>query len=101
MIVPSAWPQVMDVVGTPLVIEPWPAGCYAFHPEPRDRDPASTLDIVVARRRFTRFVAARSRGDLEVDERLQYAVLDANALIGEAASRLDGFQRLLKGIGIH
>jgi hypothetical protein len=24
MIVPSAWPQVMDFFGTPLVIEPWP-----------------------------------------------------------------------------
>ena len=23
-IVPSAWPQVVDVFGTPLVIEPWP-----------------------------------------------------------------------------
>ena len=25
MILPSAWPQVMNVFGTPLVIEPWPA----------------------------------------------------------------------------
>ena len=24
MIVPSAWPQVLDLLGTPLVIEPWP-----------------------------------------------------------------------------
>jgi hypothetical protein len=26
MIVPPAWPEVMDFFGTPLVIEPWPAG---------------------------------------------------------------------------
>jgi hypothetical protein len=24
MIVPSAWPEVMDFFGTALVIEPWP-----------------------------------------------------------------------------
>ena len=24
MILPSAWPQVMDFLGTPLLIEPWP-----------------------------------------------------------------------------
>ena len=24
MIVPSAWPNIRDVFGTPLVIEPWP-----------------------------------------------------------------------------
>ena len=53
-----------------------------------DRDPASILDIVFACRRVRRFVAARSREELEADEQLQYAVLHAILLIGEAASRL-------------
>jgi uncharacterized protein with HEPN domain len=53
-----------------------------------DSDPASVLDIVIACRRLKRFVAGRSRDDLDGDELLQYAALHATALIGEAASRL-------------
>ena len=53
-----------------------------------DSDPASVLDIVVACRRLRRFVADRSREDLDRDELFQYAALHATALIGEAASRL-------------
>jgi uncharacterized protein with HEPN domain len=53
-----------------------------------DRDPASILDIVLACRRSRRFVAGRTRADLDRDELLLYAVLHAIALIGEAASRL-------------
>jgi uncharacterized protein with HEPN domain len=53
-----------------------------------DSDPASVLDIVIACRRLRRFVADRSREDLDHDELFQYAALHATALIGEAASRL-------------
>jgi uncharacterized protein with HEPN domain len=53
-----------------------------------DRDPASILDIVLACRRLTRFLEGRTREDLDRDELLQFAVLHATALIGEAASRL-------------
>ena len=53
-----------------------------------DRDPATILDIVVACRRLRRFVSDRPREDLDDDELLQYAVLHAIALIGEAANRL-------------
>jgi len=53
-----------------------------------DRDPATILDIILACRRLRRFVSDRSRDDLDADELLQYAVLHATALIGEAASRL-------------
>jgi uncharacterized protein with HEPN domain len=53
-----------------------------------ERDPASVLDIILACRRLSRFVADRTRPDLDRDELLQYAVLHATALIGEAASRL-------------
>ncbi len=53
-----------------------------------DRDPASILDIVLACRRLRRFVAGRTREDLDRDDLLLYAVLHATALIGEAASRL-------------
>ncbi len=50
-----------------------------------ERDPASILDIVLACRRLTRFVEGRTREDLDRDELLQFAVLHATALIGEAA----------------
>jgi uncharacterized protein with HEPN domain len=53
-----------------------------------DRDPASILDIVAACRRLRRFVAGRTREDLDRDDLLLYAVLHAIALIGEAANRL-------------
>jgi len=53
-----------------------------------DRDPASILDIVLACRRLRRFVAGRTREELDRDDLLLYAVLHATALIGEAASRL-------------
>jgi uncharacterized protein with HEPN domain len=53
-----------------------------------ERDPASILDIVLACRRLRRFVAGRTREDLDRDDLLLYAVLHATALIGEAASRL-------------
>jgi uncharacterized protein with HEPN domain len=53
-----------------------------------DRDPASILDIVLACRRLIRFTEGRMREDLDRDELLQYAVLHATALIGEAANRL-------------
>jgi uncharacterized protein with HEPN domain len=53
-----------------------------------DRDPASILDIVLACRRLARFLEGRTREDLDGDELLQFAVLHATALIGEAASRL-------------
>jgi len=53
-----------------------------------DSDAGSILDIVLACRRLKRFVAGRLREDLDGDELLQYAVLHATALIGEAASRL-------------
>jgi uncharacterized protein with HEPN domain len=53
-----------------------------------DRDPASILDIVLACRRLRRFVAGRTREDLDRDDLFLYAVLPATALIGEAASRL-------------
>jgi uncharacterized protein with HEPN domain len=53
-----------------------------------DSDAGSILDIVIACRRLKRFVAGRSREDLDGDELFQYAVLHATALIGEAACRL-------------
>ena len=53
-----------------------------------DRDPGAVLDIVLACRRLQRFVADRTFEQLQNDEVLQYAVLHATALIGEAASRL-------------
>jgi uncharacterized protein with HEPN domain len=53
-----------------------------------DRDPASILDIILTCRRLRRFVADRTREDLDRDELLLYAVLHATALIGKAASRL-------------
>ena len=53
-----------------------------------DRDPGSILDIVLVCRRLQRFVAGRSLDELQSDEVLQYAVLHATALIGEAATRL-------------
>jgi uncharacterized protein with HEPN domain len=53
-----------------------------------DRDPATILDIVVACRRLIGFVEGRTREDLGRDELLQFAVLHATSLIGEAASRL-------------
>jgi uncharacterized protein with HEPN domain len=52
-----------------------------------DRDPGAILDIVLACRRLRRFVADRTFDQLQSDEVLQYAVLHATALIGEAASR--------------
>ncbi len=53
-----------------------------------DHDLGSVLDIVLACRRLRRFVAERSFDELQRDEVLQYAVLHATALIGEAATRL-------------
>jgi uncharacterized protein with HEPN domain len=53
-----------------------------------DRDPGSVLDIVLACRRLRSFVADRTFDQLQSDEVLQYAVLHATALIGEASSRL-------------
>ncbi len=53
-----------------------------------DRDPGSILDIVLACRKLRRFVAGRTFDELQSDEVLQYAVLHATALIGEAATRL-------------
>jgi hypothetical protein len=53
-----------------------------------NRDPASILDIVLACRRLIRFLDGRTREDLDRDELLQFAVLHATALIGEAATRL-------------
>jgi uncharacterized protein with HEPN domain len=53
-----------------------------------DRDPASILDIILACRRLRRFVADRTRADLDRDELLQYAVLHASALIGSAGHAL-------------
>jgi uncharacterized protein with HEPN domain len=59
-----------------------------------DRDPAPVLDIVLLSRRLRRFVANRSREEFEHDDVLQYAVLHAIALIGEAATRLSADFRL-------
>ena len=53
-----------------------------------NRDPASILDIVIACRKVIGFVAGRSRADLDEDLMLQYAVLHAIAIVGEAANRL-------------
>ncbi len=53
-----------------------------------DRDPASILDIVIACHKLTGFVAGRSRADLDDDLMLQFAVLHAVAIVGEAANRL-------------
>ena len=66
-----------------------------------DRDPASILDIVLACRRLRRFIAGRTREDLDSDDLLLYAVLHATDLIGEAASRLSlesGQPRAHRGI---
>jgi|SRR5271157_3013482 len=52
------------------------------------RDPASILDIILACRKLSGFVAVRSRADLDEDLMLQFAVLHAIAIIGEAANRL-------------
>jgi uncharacterized protein with HEPN domain len=53
-----------------------------------NRDPATVLDIVIACRKLVVFVAGRSRDDLDQDLMLQYAVLHAIAIVGEAANRL-------------
>jgi uncharacterized protein with HEPN domain len=53
-----------------------------------DRDPASILDIVIVCRKLIGFVAGRSRADLDEDLMLQFAVLHAVAIVGEAANRL-------------
>ena len=53
-----------------------------------ERDPGSVLDIVLACRKLRRFVAGKSFEELQHDEVLQFAVLHATALIGEAATRL-------------
>ena len=50
-----------------------------------DRDPATILDIVLACRKLIGFVAGRSRADLDEDLMLQFAVLHAIAIVGEAA----------------
>jgi uncharacterized protein with HEPN domain len=53
-----------------------------------DRDPASIFDIVTAGRKLIGFVVGRSRADLDEDLMLQFAVLHAIAIVGEAANRL-------------
>ena len=53
-----------------------------------DRDLATILDIVLTSRKLTGFVAGQSFADLESDTQLQYAVLHAIAIIGEASNRL-------------
>jgi uncharacterized protein with HEPN domain len=59
-----------------------------------DRDPATLLDIVIACRKLIGFVAGRSRADLDEDLMLQFAVLHAIAIVGEAANRLSpGFRQ--------
>src|SRR5271157_1091340 len=50
------------------------------------RDPAFILDIILACRKLSGFVAGRSRADLDEDLMLQFAVLHAIAIIGEAAN---------------
>src|SRR5271157_1544699 len=58
------------------------------------RDPAFILDIILACRKLSGFVAGRSRADLDEDLMLQFAVLPAIAIIGEAANRLSpGFRQ--------
>jgi len=59
-----------------------------------DHDPATILDIVLACRKLIGFVAGRSRADLDEDLMLQFAVLHAIAIVGEAANRLSpGFRQ--------
>jgi uncharacterized protein with HEPN domain len=53
-----------------------------------DRDLGSVLDIVLVCHKLGRFVADRSREEFDHDDVLQYAILHAIALIGEAATRL-------------
>ena len=53
-----------------------------------DRDPATILDIVLTGRKLTSFIAGRSHAGFDADTQLQYAVLHAIAIIGEAANRL-------------
>lgn len=56
------------------------------------RHPSSTF--VIACRKLIGFVARRSRADLDKDLMLQFAVLHAIAIVGEAANRLSpGFRQ--------
>ena len=59
-----------------------------------DRDPATILDIVLACYKLIGFVTGRSRAELDQDLMLQFAVLHAIAIVGEAANRLSpGFRQ--------
>jgi uncharacterized protein with HEPN domain len=55
---------------------------------PPDRDPSAVLDIVIAGRRISDFIADQDFEDFAVDLKTQSAVLLQFLILGEAAKRL-------------